>query len=90
MVPSLTVPGGKPVTAEPGSTPKLPATVELPVLVTVVPAKIAKGVALPKFTVVVAAAAEIPPKSVRAAAIPNPTPNPAQRRDPPVGGVGRA
>jgi hypothetical protein len=55
-----TMPGGKPVTAEPGSTPKSPEIVDAPVLVTVVPAKTAKGVAVARFTVVAAAAGTAP------------------------------
>ena len=52
-------PGGKPVIAEPGLTPTLPEMVEDPVLVTVVPASTAKGAALPRLTVDVAADATL-------------------------------
>ena len=47
MVPD-TIPGGKPVTAVPGHTPKSPAMVVGPVLVTVEPAKTAKLDAVPR------------------------------------------
>jgi hypothetical protein len=79
-----TSPGGKPVTAEPGSTPKSPEMVvegegpEL-VLVTVVAARTAKGVAVPRFTVVAAANAANPPKVIKMAAAPNPNAAPTQR-----------
>lgn len=49
MVP-LTTPGGKPVTAEPGLTPRSPVTTVAPVLVTVVPARTAKLAAVPSGT----------------------------------------
>ena len=39
MAPPTTTPGPKPVTADPGLTPRLPVTVVRPVLVTVVPAR---------------------------------------------------
>src|SRR5438045_5479535 len=49
MVP-VTIPGGKPVTAVPGLTPRSPVTWELPVLVTVEPANTAKPAADPRDT----------------------------------------
>jgi len=49
-VPFITVPGGKPVTAVPGLTPKSPETIEFPLFVTVLPANTAKDVAFPKST----------------------------------------
>src|SRR5271156_5719206 len=49
MVP-VTFPGGKPVTAEPGLTPRLPLTTVAPVFVTVVPASTRKLAALPRGT----------------------------------------
>ena len=53
--PPVISPGGKPVTALPGLTPTLPAICDVPVLVTVVPARTAKGAALPNATAVVEA-----------------------------------
>src|SRR5665648_417355 len=49
-LPWVTVPGGKPVTEVPGLTPRSPEMIELPVLVTVVPASTAKDVAFPNST----------------------------------------
>ncbi len=49
MVPPVTVPGGKPVIAVPGLTPKLPISVVGPVFVTVEPASTAKLAAVPKL-----------------------------------------
>jgi hypothetical protein len=46
----LTVPGGNPVTAVPGETPRFPVTVVPPVLVTVEPARTANGAAVPSST----------------------------------------
>jgi len=46
----VTFPGGKPVTAEPGLTPRLPVTTVLPVFVTVVPARTRKFAADPNGT----------------------------------------
>jgi hypothetical protein len=46
----FTVPGGNPVTAEPGLTPRSPFTTEGPVLVTVEPASTAKLLAVPRPT----------------------------------------
>src|SRR5438552_6653078 len=46
----LTVPGGNPVTAVPGLTPRSPLTVVAPVLVTVEPARTANVVAAPRAT----------------------------------------
>jgi hypothetical protein len=57
MVPALTTPGGNPVTAVPGLTPRLPRTVDGPVLVTVVPASTAYPAADPRPTGGVAAEA---------------------------------
>jgi hypothetical protein len=57
MVPSLTMPGGNPVTAVPGLTPRSPSIVLGPVLVTVLPARTAKLAAVPRFTGAVAAPA---------------------------------
>lgn len=45
-----TSPGGKPVTAVPGLTPRFPEMIDGPVLVTVVPANTAKDVAVPNPT----------------------------------------
>jgi hypothetical protein len=45
-----TVPGGNPVTAVPGLTPRSPVTTLGPVLVTVVPARTAKALAVPRPT----------------------------------------
>ena len=50
MVPALTRPGGKPVTAVPGLTPRSPLITLGPVLVTVVPASTAYDVAVPRPT----------------------------------------
>ena len=50
IVPLLTPPGGKPVTAVPGLTPRLPEITDAPVLVTVVPASTANEVAVPNPT----------------------------------------
>ena len=50
MVPLTTVPGGNPVTAVPGLTPRFPLIVLGPVLVTVVPARTAKLPAVPRPT----------------------------------------
>src|SRR5688572_10761918 len=46
----LTVPGGNPVTAVPGLSPRSPLTVVAPVLVTVEPARTANVVAAPRAT----------------------------------------
>src|SRR5437870_104919 len=43
----MTTPGGKPVTEEPGETPKSPLTTVGPVLVTVLPPRTAKLAAVP-------------------------------------------
>src|SRR5215210_1717193 len=48
MVP-VTVPGGNPVTAAPGLTPKSPVMTLAPVLVTVDPPRTANGCAVPRF-----------------------------------------
>lgn len=48
--PLLNTPGGNPVMAVPGETPTFPAIVEVPVLVTVWPAKTAKEAAVPRLT----------------------------------------
>src|SRR4051794_821937 len=48
IVPPVTTPGGKPLTAEPGLTPRLPVTRVGPVLVTVVPPRTAKLAAEPR------------------------------------------
>src|SRR6185312_6200181 len=50
MVPLLTTPGGKPVTAVPGLTPRSPEIIEGPVFVIVVPASTANEVAVPNPT----------------------------------------
>lgn len=47
MVPPKTMPGGKPVTALPGLTPRSPVTMVGPVLFTVEPARTAKLAAVP-------------------------------------------
>ncbi len=74
MVPLVTTPGGKPVTAVPGLTPRSPEMTDGPVLVTVEPASTAKDVAVPKPTVDGAADAcgvpTTPPKSTMAAVVP--------------------
>jgi hypothetical protein len=57
MVPPVTVPGGNPVTAVPGLTPRSPLMALGPVLVTVVPARTAKLPAVPRPTGAVAAVA---------------------------------
>ena len=49
-VPLITSPGGKPLTAVPGLTPRSPEMIEGPVLVTVVPASTPKDVAVPNPT----------------------------------------
>ena len=60
-----TIPGGKPVTAEPGLTPRSPVMVVDPVLVTVWPARTAKFAAVPRSTAVGPAAnATCPPASI--------------------------
>jgi hypothetical protein len=73
MVPLITCPGGKPVTALPGLTPRSPEMIEGPVLVTVEPANTAKDVAVPSPTGAWAADAvhlpESAPKIVKAAAV---------------------
>jgi len=57
MVPSVTIPGGNPVTAVPGLTPRSPLIALGPVLVTVLPARTAKLPAVPRPTGAVAAPA---------------------------------
>jgi hypothetical protein len=57
IVPLDTVPGGNPVTAVPGLTPRFPLMLLGPVLVTVVPARTAKLPAVPSPTGATAAAA---------------------------------
>ena len=57
MVPPVTMPGGNPVTAVPGLTPRSPLMVLGPVLVTVCPARTAKLPAVPSPTGAVAATA---------------------------------
>jgi hypothetical protein len=54
----ITVPGGKPVTALPGLTPRSPEMIDGPVLVTVEPASTAKDDAVPNPTAGVAADAD--------------------------------
>lgn len=78
-VPLITVPGGKPVTALPGLTPRSPEMIEGPVLVTVVPANTAKGVAVPNPTGGCAADAT-PPKTTSPATIPEAITTRSQRR----------
>jgi len=51
IVPPITVPGGKPVTAVPGLTPTSPWRVLEPVLVTDAPARTAKAAAVPSTDV---------------------------------------
>ena len=53
----LTMPGGNPVTAEPGETPRSPLMTEAPVLVTVLPASTPKLLAVPSPTGATAAPA---------------------------------
>jgi hypothetical protein len=48
IAPPVTSPGGKPVIASPGLTPRLPVTSVAPVLVTVEPARTAKLCAVPR------------------------------------------
>src|SRR5665213_678703 len=67
MAPLLTVPGGNPVTAAPGLTPRSPRIVDGPVFVTVVPATTAKLAAVPRPTGACAACAT-PPVATTAAA----------------------
>jgi hypothetical protein len=55
VVPELCTPGGKPVTEVPGDKPMSPEMTDDPVLVTVVPARTAKGAALERLTGDVAA-----------------------------------
>ena len=51
ITPPITLPGGKPVTADPGLNPRSPLLITVgPVLVTVEPAKIAKSAAQSKLT----------------------------------------
>jgi hypothetical protein len=73
----FTIPGGKPVTAVPGLTPRSPEIVEEPVLVTVELANTAKDFAVPKTTGACAAEAEgnppITPKVTIAAVVPRAT-----------------
>jgi hypothetical protein len=57
MVPPVTMPGGNPVTAVPGLTPRFPWMRLGPVLVTVCPARTAKLPAVPRPTGAVAATA---------------------------------
>jgi hypothetical protein len=52
----FTVPGGKPVTAEPGLTPRFPVITLGPVLVTVLPPRTAKLLAVPRSGAVAAPA----------------------------------
>src|ERR1019366_340238 len=52
----VTVPGGNPVTDEPGSSPRLPVITLGPVLVTVEPARTVKLRAVPRFGLVAAKA----------------------------------
>jgi hypothetical protein len=50
ITPLDTMPGGKPVTADPGLKPTSPSTVVAPVLVIVDPAKMANDSAVPRST----------------------------------------
>src|SRR5579859_4064660 len=50
MVPLTTIPGGNPVTAVPGLTPRSPVITLGPVLVTVLPARTANDDAVPRLT----------------------------------------
>src|SRR5664279_4784880 len=52
IVPPFTRPGGNPVVADPGETPRSPVTTVGPVLVTVVPARTAKLRVVPKTSAV--------------------------------------
>ena len=73
MDPLDTTPGGNPVTAVPGLTPRSPEIIEGPVLVTVVPANTAKDVAVPNPTggwTDAANAAGAPAMSAAAAIVP--------------------
>ena len=69
MVPAFTWPGGKPVTADPGLTPRSPETTPGPVLVTVVPASTANDVAVPRPTGACAATATPGTPATRANAV---------------------
>jgi hypothetical protein len=75
MVPLFTSPGGKPVTALSGLTPRSPEMTEGPVLVTVVPANTAKDVAVPNTTSGLAAdtagVPPAPPQTTMAALVPS-------------------
>jgi hypothetical protein len=62
---------GEPVTELPGLRPRSPVMTEVPVLVTVVPAKTAKGAAVARFTVV-AASAVTPPRATQMVTAPSP------------------
>ena len=57
IVPPTTVPGGKPVTAVPGATPRLPVATVEPVFVIVEPASAANVPAVPRSGLVAACAA---------------------------------
>jgi hypothetical protein len=80
-VPLITFPGGKPVIAVPGLTPRSPEMVEGPVLVTVVPANTAKDAAVPKPTGGCAAeAASIPTTPLKITVAPTTAAAKNQRR----------
>src|SRR5258708_39441669 len=70
MVP-CTVPGGKPVTAVPGLTPRSPVTWEAPVLVTVDPARTAKLADDPRDTGAWAAAVSLTANIAHRKTMPN-------------------
>jgi len=82
----FTKPGGKPVTAVPGLTPRSPEITDGPVLVTVVPANTAKDVAVPSPTVGGAADADGAPTAMATitvaatAAVPDPITDPRRIR----------
>ena len=67
IVPAMTIPGGKPVTADPGSRPTLPLMTLGPVLVTVLPARTAKVPSVPSPTVACAPKATGATTSIAAA-----------------------
>ena len=80
FVPLITFPGGKPVTALPGSTPRSPAMTEGPVLVTVWPANTANDAALPSPTGAWAADATPTPTALPRSTMPAATASSAAHR----------
>src|ERR1700685_4193058 len=76
IVPLDTMPGGNPVTAVPGLTPRFPLMVLGPVLVTVVPARTAKLPAVPRPRGPVAAVAGCEARNMATAIAPAATAEP--------------